>query len=193
MLLERNSELINKTSNNIRGVLRRKKNKLEEFLIYKNINLAVITLHRKGIFKKNTYQVIMLEADSDQKTIQITQEYFKTQEINEINMTYDECITMEELVKKRVHDSLKKQSGLQNDNTLFCTYEPMLDDDENRIVTVVNNANRNLSVQIINKYVVNVSETINKEYKTYTLKINLKELQYIFTKLYFFFNRRISK
>ncbi|HHK5539201.1 TPA: hypothetical protein ACQUHO_001609 [Bacillus cereus] len=135
----------------------------------------------------------MLEADSDQKTIQITQEYFKTQEINEINMTYDECITMEELVKKRVHDSLKKQSGLQNDNTLFCTYEPMLDDDENRIVTVVNNANRNLSVQIINKYVVNVSETINKEYKTYTLKINLKELQYIFTKLYFFFNRRISK
>ena len=69
----------------------------------------------------------------------------------------------------------------------------MLEDDENRIVTVVNNANRNLSVQIINKYVINVSETLNKEYKTYTLKINLKELQYIFTKLYFFFNRRISK
>ena len=62
----------------------------------------------------------------------------------------------------------------------------MLEDDENRIVTVVNNANRNLSVQIINKYVINVSETLNKEYKTYTLKINLKELQYIFTKLYFF-------
>ena len=50
----------------------------------------------------------------------------------------------------------------------------MLEDDENRIVTVVNNANRNLSVQIINKYVINVSETLNKEYKTYTLKINLK-------------------
>ena len=46
----------------------------------------------------------------------------------------------------------------------------MLEDDENRIVTVVNNANRNLSVQIINKYVINVSETLNKEYKTYTLK-----------------------
>jgi len=150
----------------------------------------VITLHKKGIFKKNTYQVIMLEADSEQKSIQITQEYFKTQEIN---MTYDECTKMEELVKKCVHDSLKKQSRLQNDNTLFYTYEPMLEDDENRIVTVVNNANRNLSVQIINKYVVNVSETLNKEYKTYTLKINLKELQYIFTKLYFFFNRRISK
>ena len=153
----------------------------------------MIILHRKGIFKKNTYQVIMLEADSEQKSIQITQEYFKTQEINEINMTYDECTKMEELVKKCVHDSLKKQSVLQNDNTLFYTYEPMLEDDENRIVTVVNNANRNLSVQIINKYVVNVSETLNKEYKTYTLKINLKELQYIFTKLYFFFNRRISK
>ncbi len=153
----------------------------------------MIILHRKGIFKKNTYQVIMLEADSEQNSIQITQEYFKTQEINEINMTYDECTKMEELVKKCVHDSLKKQSVLRNDNTLFYTYEPMLEDDENRIVTVVNNANRNLSVQIINKYVVNVSETLNKEYKTYTLKINLKELQYIFTKLYFFFNRRISK
>ncbi|MCQ6334255.1 hypothetical protein NPM14_12225 [Bacillus cereus] len=56
-------------------------------------------MHRKGIFKKNTYQVIMLEADSEQKSIQITQEYFKTQEINEINMTYDECTKMEELVK----------------------------------------------------------------------------------------------
>ena len=41
----------------------------------------------------------MLEADSEQKSIQITQEYFKNQEINEINMTYDECTKMEELVK----------------------------------------------------------------------------------------------
>ncbi|MGH1093654.1 hypothetical protein ACQVUB_29790 [Bacillus mycoides] len=150
-------------------------------------------MHRKGIFKKNTYQTIILEADSEKNTIQITQEYFKTQEINEINMTYDECSKMEELVKKSVHDSLKKQCELHNDNTYFYTHEPMLEDDENRTVTVVNTDNRSLSVQIINKYVVNVSETLKKEGKTYTLKINLKELERIFTKLYFFFNRRIFK
>ncbi len=75
-------------------------------------------MHRKGIFKKNTYQVIMLEADSDQKSIQITQEYFKTQSINEIKMTHDEYIKMEKLVNECVDNSLRKQYE-SNPNNIF--------------------------------------------------------------------------
>ncbi|MCP1124516.1 hypothetical protein NKR74_14590 [Bacillus sp. 3103sda1] len=143
----------------------------------------MIKLQRKGIFKENTYQTILLETDSEQKTIRITQEYFKTQEINEINMTYDECVKMEELVKKCVNDSLKKQRGLENSNVFYGTYNPALEDDERRIVTVVNSANRSLSIQIINKYVVNLIDTLKNENKTSVLKINLKELQRMFIKL----------
>ncbi|WP_420973727.1 hypothetical protein [Bacillus thuringiensis] len=59
--------------------------------------------------KENTYQKIVLRANSEEKSIQIKQEYFKIQSINELKMTYDEYINIEKLVNKCIDSSLRKQ------------------------------------------------------------------------------------
>ncbi|MFJ8529620.1 hypothetical protein [Bacillus sp. NPDC094106] len=99
---------------------------------------------------------------------------------------------MDELVRKCVDDSLKKQRGLETGDIYF-GMGPHLIDDENRIVTVINTKKRSLSVQIINKYVVNVIGVLRDIDKTSVLKVNFEELRHIFTKLYFFFNRTVAK
>ncbi|OXR54824.1 hypothetical protein CCZ40_13770, partial [Bacillus thuringiensis] len=62
-------------------------------------------MRRTSLLKENTYQKIVLRADSEKKLIEIKQEYFKTQSINEIKMTYDEYIEMDKLVKECVDNS----------------------------------------------------------------------------------------
>ena len=67
----------------------------------------MIILRRTSLLKENTYQKIVLRADSEKKLIEIKQEYFKTQSINEIKMTYDEYIEMDKLVKEFSIDPLQ--------------------------------------------------------------------------------------
>ncbi|MDA2112246.1 hypothetical protein PDN13_24595 [Bacillus cereus] len=147
----------------------------------------MITLQRTSLFKENTYQKIVLRADSEKKLIEIKQEYFKTQSINEIKMTYDEYIEMDKLVKECIDNSLRQQYK-SNPNNIFWGMGPHLVDDEKRIVTVTDNKNQNLSVQITNKHVVNVVETFKHENQSFVLKINFDELKDIFRRLYYFFN-----
>lgn len=147
----------------------------------------MIKLRRKGIFKENTYQKIIIKADSDQKIIQIEQEYFKTKSINEIKMNYDEYVKMDKLVHECVNNSLKEQYESDYNNVVF-GMGPHLIDDEKRIVIITDTKSRNLSVQITNKHVVNVIETLKKENQSFILRINFEELRRIFTRLYYFFN-----
>lgn len=148
-------------------------------------------LHKEHIFKNNTYQTIILKAEIETKEIQIYQEYFKIEQINIIHMTLDECLKMDKLVRERVSNTLIKQNNLKGVISIASSH-PQLNDDENRVVKIVDTEKRRLAVQITNQFVVNVIETSKPENNTQTLKVSLKELRYILNKFIFLFGRTLN-
>lgn len=146
----------------------------------------MIVLHKEHVFKNNTYQTIILKAEIETKEIQIYQEYFKIEQINIIHMTLDECLKMDKLVKECVSDTLIKQNNLKGVVSISSSH-PQLNDNENRIVEIVDTEKRGLVVQITNQFVVNVIETLKPENNTQTLKVSLKELRYILNRFIFLF------
>lgn len=151
----------------------------------------MIVLYKEHIFKNNTYQTIILKAELENKEIQIHQEYFKIGQVNIINMTLNECLTMDKLVKKCVSDTLIKQNNLKGVVSIASSH-PQLNDDENRVVKIVDTEKRSLSVQIKNQFVVNVIETLKSENNTQTLKVSFKELRYILNRFIFLFRRILN-
>lgn len=151
----------------------------------------MIVLHKEHVFKNNTYQTIILKAEIETKEIQIYQEYFKIEQINIIHMTLDECLKMDKLVKECVSDTLIKQNNLKGVVSISSSH-PQLNDNENRIVEIVDTEKRGLVVQITNQFVVNVIETLKPENNTQTLKVSLKELRYILNRFIFLFGRTLN-
>lgn len=151
----------------------------------------MIVLHKEHVFKNNTYQTIILKAEIETKEIQIYQEYFKIEQINIIHMTLDECLKMDKLVKECVSDTLIKQNNLKGVVSISSSH-PQLNDNENRIVEIVDTEKRGLIVQITNQFVVNVIETLKPKNNTQTLKVSLKELRYILNRFIFLFGRTLN-
>lgn len=151
----------------------------------------MIVLHKEHVFKNNTYQTIFLKAEIETKEIQIYQEYFKIEQINVIHMTLDECLKMDKSVRECVSDTLIKQNNLKGVVSIASSH-PQLNDDENRVVQIVDTEKRSLAVQITNQFVVNVIETSKPENNTQTLKVSLKELRYILNKFIFLFGRTLN-
>ncbi|MDA1850295.1 hypothetical protein PDL09_24305 [Bacillus cereus] len=151
----------------------------------------MIILQKEHIFKNNTYQTIVLKAEVENREIQIYQEYFKTEQVNIINMKLDECLEMDKLLKECVSDTLIKQNNLKGIVSIASSH-PRLNDDENRVIKVNDTEKRSLSVQITNQFVVNVIETLIDENSTQTLKVSLKELRYILNRFIFLFGRTLN-
>lgn len=131
----------------------------------------------------------MLKADSVTGEIQIEQTYFKSNETNTIHTTYNELMKLKKEAKECISQSLIKQNGLEDRISFFCPNEPQLIDNEKRIVKVNDTTLRRLSIQITNKYVVNVIEELKDKNKIKKLKINWNEFRHITTKFYFFFSK----